>query len=57
MAIAGLVLFILSFRKATLYSGEREMSAGETCKAVFGNAGMILFLISIIGVFAMNMFA
>ncbi|MCD8148982.1 MAG: CPBP family intramembrane metalloprotease [Clostridiales bacterium] len=57
LAIAGLVQFILSFRKTVLYSGEYEMSAGKMCKAIFGNAGMILFIISIVGVFAMNIFA
>ncbi len=57
MAIAGLVLFILSFRKTTLYSGEYEMSARKTCKAVFGNPGMLLFIASVAGVFILDMFA
>lgn len=45
LSIAGLVFFITSIRKVNLNSGEYEMPAGKTAKAVFGNAGMILFLI------------
>ncbi|MCC8028468.1 MAG: CPBP family intramembrane metalloprotease [Lachnospiraceae bacterium] len=45
LSIAGLVKFIQSIRKAKLNTGEYEMPAGKTAKAVFGNAGMILFLI------------
>ncbi len=44
--IAGLVRFIMSVRHVKLYPGEYEMPAGKTAKAVFGNAGMILFLIT-----------
>ncbi len=54
-AVVGLILFILSFRKRTLFSGEYQMPVGETGKAEFGNVGMILFLASIVFLFAINM--
>ncbi len=45
LSIAGLALLITSIRKVKLYPGEYEMPAGKTARAVFANAGMILFLI------------
>lgn len=44
--IAGLILFVLRVKKLELRSGEYEMPAGETARVIFGNAGMILFLIA-----------
>ena len=54
LAIAGLVLFILSARKAELRPGEYERPAKETAKAMFGNVGMILFLAVCVVLFLMN---
>lgn len=54
LVIAGLVLFILSVKKIELRPGEYGMSAGETAKAMFGNAGMILFLAACAFMFVMN---
>ncbi len=44
LAVVGLVLFILRFRRRILLPGEYTMPAGQTGKALFGNVGMILFL-------------
>ncbi len=45
LAIVGIVLFIITFRRRTLLPGEYGMPAKQTCGAMFGNLGMILFLI------------
>ncbi|MCC8142203.1 MAG: CPBP family intramembrane metalloprotease [Lachnospiraceae bacterium] len=47
LAIVGLVFFCISLRRTTLLSGEYEMSAKKTANVLFGNVGMILFLIVI----------
>ncbi|MCD8323465.1 MAG: CPBP family intramembrane metalloprotease [Clostridiales bacterium] len=54
LGIAGLVFFIMSLRKIDLYSGEYEMPAGQTFRTVFGNIGTVLFLISIVVLFILN---
>ncbi len=54
MAVAGLVILIMSRRNIELRSAEYEMPAGETFRTVFGNAGMILFVISIVVLFILN---
>ncbi len=53
LSVIGLILFFVSIRKvkATLRSGEYEMPAGKTFKTVFGNIGMLLFVIMVIAVF------
>lgn len=55
IVITGLVFFILSVRKTELRSGEYEMPAGETAGAMFGNAGMILFIASCVFLFVWDM--
>ncbi len=55
LAIAGLIMFCITFRRRTLFTGEYAMPAGETGKALFGNAGMILFLISAALMFVSSM--
>jgi len=55
LAIVGLVFFCLSLRRTTLLSGEYEMPAKKTANMLFGNVGMILFLIVIGITFVFNM--
>ena len=53
--IAGLVLFLISVRKADLRPGAYTMSRGDTARAMFGNIGMILFCAVCVILFATNM--
>jgi membrane protease YdiL (CAAX protease family) len=57
LAIAGLVFLILSVKDLELRPGEYEMSAGRTAKAIFGNAGMLLFFAACVLLFALDMMA
>ncbi len=44
LAVAGLVLFIIFFRRRTLLPGEYSMPPAQTCSTAVVNVGMILFL-------------
>ncbi|WP_294902059.1 CPBP family intramembrane glutamic endopeptidase [uncultured Eubacterium sp.] len=55
MGIAGLIFFLRSVKKLEWRSGEFEKPFREMAGAMFGNPGMILFLLSGIGLFVMNM--
>ena len=55
MAIAGLVLLIKSAKKVELRSGEREMPRNEMTAVMFGNPGMILFVLMCVALFAASM--
>jgi hypothetical protein len=57
LAIAGLVFLILSVKDIELRPGEYEMSVGRTAKAIFGNAGMLLFFAACVLLFALDMFS
>jgi uncharacterized membrane protein len=57
LVIVGLVLLILSVKNIELRSGEYEMSAGQTARAMFGNVGMLLFIASCVLLFALDMMA
>ena len=55
MAIAGLVLLIKSMKKVELRSGERELPRNEMAGAMFGNPGIILFILMCVGLFVISM--
>lgn len=55
MGIAGLIFFVLSVKKLEWRSGEYEKPFREMTGAMFGNPGMILFLLSGVGLFVLDM--
>lgn len=50
-AIAGALLLLLHFRRRILLPGECPLPRGTRLKTIFVNTGMILFLLSIFGLF------
>ncbi len=55
MAIAGLIFLIKSVKKVELRSGERERPKNEMAGVMFGNPGMILFILMCVGLFVISM--
>ena len=55
MAIAGFIFLLNSVKKMELRSGEREMPRNEMACAMFGNPGMILFVLMCVGLFVISM--
>ncbi len=51
---AGIVFFFLRRRKAELRPGERSMRFGQMARTMFGNFGMIAFLIVVIAISVIN---
>lgn len=50
-AVTGVLLLLVNFRCRVLLQGECPLPRGTRIKTIFGNAGMILFLLSILGLF------
>ena len=55
MGIAGLIFFAVSVKKLEWRSGEYERPFHEMAGAMFGNPGMILFLLSGVCLFVLDM--
>ena len=56
MILAGFVLLICNFRKAEFYIAPEELPRGTGARTVYGNVGMITFIVLTVLLTAISLF-
>ena len=56
MVLVGFVLLIRNFRKAEFYTAPEELPRGVRAKTVYGNVGMVTFIVVTVLLTAIGLF-